>query len=307
MTKVHPVHWLYAQASAGIKELPRNGAWVVSRIVGSPGAGVASASGAATDAARRVSAAMADALPGGHDSVEIRLNRAEAAVMKAKKAEQEALAEAQSADRRAEAAKTVAEQGRERMREATREGKQEIERRTKEARQQLDRQLEQERERASQDVADRLEKLTAEVQAHIDESRQDAEDAARRAQERIDQAHEQMAAARVLAADATKAAQDAAEQAHQQVKAVAEEAEQHAGTADRVLNNARGTEEWLASETARAVQAEREYDVPERLDEHTKAELIDIAHALQIPGAARMQKTPLVRAIQKASRAKSRA
>ncbi len=64
MTKVHPVHWLYAQASVGIKELPRNGAWVLSRIVGSPGTAVGAASGAATDTARRVSAAMADALPG---------------------------------------------------------------------------------------------------------------------------------------------------------------------------------------------------------------------------------------------------
>jgi hypothetical protein len=73
-----------------------------------------------------------------------------------------------------------------------------------------------------------------------------------------------------------------------------------------VLDNARGTEERLASETAHAVKAEREYDVPERLDEHTKAELVDIAHALQIPNAARMNKAPLVRSIQKTSRAKSR-
>jgi hypothetical protein len=148
--------------------------------------------------------------------------------------------------------------------------------------------------------------VTSEVQAHIDESRQAAEEAAQRAKERIAEAHKQMAAARTLAAEATRAAQEAAEQAHQQARAVAEQADQNAGTADRLLADARGTENVLADETARAVQAERQYEVPERLNEHTKAELLDIAHPLEIQGAARMTKDQLVRSIQRASRAKVR-
>jgi len=83
-------------------------------------------------------------------------------------------------------------------------------------------------------------------------------------------------------------------------------ADQNAGTADRLLADARGTEDLLADETARAVQAERQYDVPERLSEHTKAELLDIAHPLEIQGAGRMTKDQLVRSIQRASRAKAR-
>jgi hypothetical protein len=79
MARVRPVHWLSGQASAGVKELPRNGAWLLSRIVGSPRSAAGSTGGAATDAARRVSAAVVDALPGARDSVEQRLKRAEAA------------------------------------------------------------------------------------------------------------------------------------------------------------------------------------------------------------------------------------
>jgi len=305
MGKLRPMHWLFAQASSGLKDLPRNGAWVLSRAMGSP-ASAGSMSGSATDAARRISAAVADVLPGPADSVEVRLKRAEAAVASAKQAEQEALAQARDADNLAEAAKDVAQQSRQRLREATREGKQEIDRRAQEARRSLEHQVGQEREQASQEVTDRFEKLRAEVEAHTLQARQDADEAAKRAQEQIAQAHEQMTAARTLAAEATRAAQEAADQAHRQARAVAEQADLNAGSADRALADAQGTEELLATETARAIQAEREYEVPERLDERTKAELLDIAHPLQISGAARMSKDQLVRSIQRASRAKTR-
>jgi colicin import membrane protein len=306
MGKLRAMHWLFAQASTGIKDLPRNGAWVLSRVVESPTSTAGSVSGSATDAARRISAAVADVLPGSHDSVEVRLKRAEAAVARAKQAEQEALAQARNADNLAEVAKAVTEEGRQRQREAAREGKQEIDRRAQEARRSLEHQVGQEREQASQEVTDRLEKLRAEVEAHTLQARQDADEAAKRAQEQIAQAHEQMTAARTLAAEATRAAQEAADQAHQQARAVAEQADLNAGSADRALADARGTEELLATETARAIQAEREYEVPERLDERTKAELLDIAHPLQISGVARMSKEQLVRSIQRASRAKAR-
>ena len=306
MGKLRAMHWLFAQTSTGIKDVPRNGAWVLSRVVGSPASAGGSASGSATDAARRISAAVADVLPGSHDSVEVRLRRAEAAVARAKQAEQEALAQARDADNLAEVAKAVTEEGRQQLREATREGKQEIDRRAQEARRSLEHQVGQEREQASQEVTDRLEKLRAEVEAHTLQARQDADEAAKRAQEQIAQAHEQMTAARTLAAEATRAAQEAADQAHRQARAVAEQADLNAGSADRALADAQGTEELLATETARAIQAEREYEVPERLDERTKAELLDIAHPLQISGAARMSKDQLVRSIQRASRAKTR-
>jgi hypothetical protein len=87
---------------------------------------------------------------------------------------------------------------------------------------------------------------------------------------------------------------------------VAEHADHDADTADRALDDARATEQALAHETARAVQAEHAYTVPQRLGEHTKAELLEIAQPLDIVGARRMTKVQLVRSIQQASKAKAR-
>jgi hypothetical protein len=137
--------------------------------------------------------------------------------------------------------------------------------------------------------------------------RGEAEVAAERAQLRIAEAHEQMAVARKLAAEATQAAQAAAEQAQRQAQSIAQKAEEDAGTAARVLDEARGTEQSLAGEVARAVRAEQQYEVPQRLSDHTRAELIAIAEPLAIHGAARMRKDQLVRSIQRASRTKAAA
>lgn len=305
MARRRPMRWISAQATTGVKELPRNGAWVLSRIVGTPDSASRSNGSGATDAARRVAAAITDAIPGG-DSVEIRLNRAHAAVERAKQAEQEALAEARDADARAEEAKAIAEQNRQRQREAAREAKQEVERRVQELRREMEQRIDQEREKANRDVAQRLDKLTAELHEQSETARGDAASAAERAKQRIAEAHEQMAAARTLAAEATEAAQGAAEQANRQMRELTERAEEQAGSAARVLDDARHTEKLLAGEAAHAVQAERQFEVPERLADHTKAELIDIASPLNIQGATRMNKEQLVRSIRRASRAAAR-
>jgi colicin import membrane protein len=296
-----PLHWLSAQVSHGITEMPRNGAWVLSKMIdssGSPREGAASA-------ARRVSATVADALP-GHDSVEARVKRAEVAVARAKQAEQAALADAREADSLAQAAKEVADQGRQRIREMTQDGKQEIERRAQEARRSLEREVAEERERAGREVADRLERIKSDVQDRTNKSRQDAEEAAARAQQRIAQAHEELARARALAAEATRAAQEAADQARQHARVVAEHADHDAAAAERVLDDSHSTEEALAHETARAVGAEQAHTAPERLSERTKAELLQIAQPLDIAGARRMTKVQLVRSIQRASKTKTR-
>jgi peptidoglycan DL-endopeptidase RipA len=296
-----PLHWLSAQVSRGITEMPRNGAWVLSKMLdssGSPREGAASAT-------RRVSARVADVLP-GHDSVEARLKRAEVAVARSKQAEQAALADAREADNLAQTAKEVAEQGRQQIREMTQDGKQEVERRAQEVRRSLEHEVAEERERAGREVADRLERIKAEVQDRTNKSRQDAEEAAARAQQRIAQAHEELAKARALAAEATRAAQEAADQARRQARVVAEHADRDADTADRALDAARSTEQALAHETARAVRAEQAYTAPQHLTEHTKAELLEIAQPLDIAGARQMTKVQLVRSIQRASKAKAR-
>jgi cell division septum initiation protein DivIVA len=115
-----------------------------------------------------------------------------------------------------------------------------------------------------------------------------------------------MASARELAAAATAAAREVADRAHQQAQAIADEAEQRAGSADRRLSAARGTEDALATTAARAVRSEQTSDVPEKLTDYTKAELLDIAQPLAINGASRMPKSQLVRAIRTASRSHAR-
>ena len=306
MSKIRPVQWLSSRAATGLTDLPRNGAWVLSKVLGSPAAVAESATSGATDGVRRLTAVVADTVPGAHDSVEIRLKRAESAVDRAKKAEQEALAEAQDAGARADLAKSVADDGKQRLRDATRDGKQEVDRRTQQARDHHGQLIEQEREKASREIGARLEQLTQDVQEQVDSARHDAEEAAARAQVRIDEAHQQMSAARALAGAATEAAQEVAERAHQQARAIADEAEQRAGSADQRLKAARGTEAALATTAARAVQDEQTTAVPEKLTDYTKAELLDVAEPLAISGASRMPKSQLVRAIRTASRAQAR-
>jgi hypothetical protein len=129
---------------------------------------------------------------------------------------------------------------------------------------------------------------------------------AERAQALIEDAHQQMAEARSLAAEATAAAQEAADQAHAHARAVAEKAEAQTGSAERVVEDARQAEGALANEAAGAVRAEQKQPIPTRLNERTKAELVELAQPLQIEGASRMTKDELVRAVRSASRARQR-
>ena len=78
------------------------------------------------------------------------------------------------------------------------------------------------------------------------------------------------------------------------------------GRRTRVVKDARRAESALADEAARAVRAEQEQQIPARLSERTKAELVELAQPLQIEGASRMTKDQLVRAIRSASRARQR-
>ena len=312
MSKIRPVRWLASQASSGLKDLPRNGEWLLSRALPSPGSDHGSGGHGAPEGRglvgglRRLSVAVGDAFPGVHNSVETRLRRAEAAVASARKAEQQALEEAQNASDRADAANAIADEGKQRLGQATRDGQQEVDQRTREAQEHVRQLVEQEREKAERDVTARLEHLTAEVEAHTERARKEAEEATQRARAQIEDAHQRMATARALAAEATEAAQETADQTRQQATAVADDAEQRAKSADQVVSDAHGTERVLARDVAHAVQAEQRSGVLEALIDRTKAELLVIAEPLQVGGAAQMTKNQLVRSIRNASRTKAR-
>ena len=110
----HPFQWLSDQARNGLKDLPANASWLLSRALEpAEAAGDAAESAAADtrDRARKVKASVKDAVPGG-DSVEERMKRAREAAERAQDAEAEAVEAAREAKERSERAKEVGEQGR---------------------------------------------------------------------------------------------------------------------------------------------------------------------------------------------------
>jgi hypothetical protein len=78
---------------------------------------------------------------------------------------------------------------------------------------------------------------------------------------------------------------------------VADDAEQAVGSADQLASNTRRTEDSLANEGVRAVRVGQKQDVAAKLTGYTRAELLELAHPLKIPNAARMRKLELIKAI----------
>ena len=130
MPRIRPARWVAGHAASGLRDLPRNGAWLVSKVLRSSVAATESAAHDTSDGLRRVTIAVADvsrrARFGGDQAQAGRRRRSPGR----KRPEQQALAEAQTASEQADAAKAVSEDAKRRVREATREGKQEVQRRT---------------------------------------------------------------------------------------------------------------------------------------------------------------------------------
>ena len=80
MSNNTPVRWLAKHAAVGIKDLPRNVSWVLSKTLAEP---AEQAANGTRDRARGASAAVRDALPIGSDSLETRLKRAREAAKQA--------------------------------------------------------------------------------------------------------------------------------------------------------------------------------------------------------------------------------
>lgn len=299
MSKNRPEPWRYNHAPSVLSELPRNGALLISKALGFAADLEGSSSAVASGGRRGVTPAVPNARPSRYASVEVGLKRAEAALAVAKAAERQAWLEAQDARARADIAGSIGDEGEQRMRQATDEAQREVDRRTQQARDRLEQLVERERQKASRDVAAWLEQVMVEIETQLGRARKSAEEADARARR-------QLASAQALAAEATAAAREVADQAHRQAGVGADEAEQRARSADQVVSDARGIEQVLARDAARAVQADEEFDVPNGLTKHTKAELLDIARPLQVQAAARMTKDQLVTAIRDASRPYSR-
>lgn len=146
-TMIRPLRWVTHQATTGLKDLPRNSAWLLSKAKTAPSTMTKAAGSGIADNIRRMTATAADHPSGEQDSLDVRLKQAQAAIASAKQAERDALAEAQQVKAMADAAKAAADEGEERIRQALSDAEQEVERRMQAARAHFAQLLDNERER----------------------------------------------------------------------------------------------------------------------------------------------------------------
>ena len=291
---------LAERARTGLKEMPSNAAWVLSRAL-QP---VDSAATEARDQRRKIGAAVADAAPLGGDSVEIRMKRARDAAERAREAEEEALEAAQESKELSDHARQVSERGRARKQEVDRETNRELKQRIAEAQKAADDLITRERQAAEADVEEQRQEIYAEVDEDIEGAQREAEAAQQRAEELVEEATEKLAEARRLADEGADAARAAAEEAHREAQQLASEAEQQAGDAEARIAAA---EQIRDESKATAKQAARKLDNERAnggLQSYNKPELLELAASIGIGGRTNMSKRELVNAIAKASRTK---
>jgi Rho termination factor, N-terminal domain len=255
----------------GLREMPSNAAWLLSR---------------GRDRRRKVSAAMVDAAPVGGDSVEIRMKRA------------------RDSKERSEYARQVSERGRARVAEVDRETSRWIKQRVAEAQKAADELVERERQAAEEDAQEEQQEVYAAVEEETEDAQLEAEEAQERAEALVEDATSKLADARRLAEEAAEAARAAAEEAHRQAKQLADEAEQQASDAEARVAAAEQLREQpkaTAKDTARRLERGTTNG---DLESYNKPELMELAASIGIEGRTNMTKGELVGAITKASRTK---
>jgi len=125
-----PVRRLSKTLGLGVKELPSNAAWLVSKAGHKGRSHVPAAASTVThglaDAARHAGVAVVDALPVGGDSIELRMQRARAAVAEAQEAEEAAVRESIEAEQQAQEAERVAQRCRDYVRDVENEQRESV-------------------------------------------------------------------------------------------------------------------------------------------------------------------------------------
>jgi colicin import membrane protein len=298
MSRPRPLQRLADSAGTGLRELPSNAAWLLSRVLPPDTAGPAAAT---RDTARRIRASVEDVAPVG-DSVETRMKRARAAAERAQQAEEEAVAAAEASKQSADRARLVAESNRSQIADLKRELKRRVEESVKEARRAAEVRIERERAAAQAEADEELERRQSEAEAETRDAQHDAEVKQQRAKELVAEAHERLAEARALAGEATQAARAAAEEAHRQAQLLAADAEQQAQAADRRVAAAEEVGKAAAVTGEATSQRLDRRPIDGDLESQTKGELLDLAAAMDIEGRANLTKAELISAIKRASR-----
>src|SRR5215207_8004809 len=194
MAPPQATHWLSDQARLGLRELPTNAAWLLSRLQPTEVAG--STAAGTRDKARKLTASVLDAAPVG-DSVETRMKRARAAAERAQEAEDEALDAARAASESSQQVGELTESNRAWLADVEREANRRAEQRVADAqreaddqvaqaRRAADEQLEEERAAARADADEELDNAQAEAREEIEAAQRDAQAAQQRADELLE-------------------------------------------------------------------------------------------------------------------------
>lgn len=271
------------QVKAGLKELPSNVSWLVSKVRSSNSAGSTGVNGQdmvrdvrdrALEKARDLKGTLADVR--SDDSVEAKLERAREAARRAEEDERRALDLAREAEALAEHARQVSEEGNAQIRQAEQEGKRFVKEQKAESEREAQRMI-QEREANARAESDReINEKRESARAEAEQAQAEAEQAQAEAEEAMIEATESMAEARRLSEEAKRAAIDAAEEASRQAQRVADEAVEQ-------------------------VKATNGGD----LESRSKEELLDLAAAIDVPGRSKMSKPELITAIKGSSSGRS--
>ena len=295
----HPGRWLVHQAKIAVTEFPDNAGWLMRKIA-TPRP-VERAIDEARGGPRRVSESIADAVPFGGDSLDLRLNRAREALEDAERAEEHALQQMGEANDLAQRAKTVAADGRRRLQETKAAGDAATKRRVAEAQRRANAMVAEERAAAEADASRDLDEVAAQNEAEAEDAQRRAEEAHDRAEAEMDAAREQLAEARTLADEAAEAARSAAEEAHRRARAMTEQAEAQSRAADERAAEADRARGSVTLQTAEFVQQTEKAPAADDLADKTKPELLDLAASLEIEGRSGMTKAELAKAVRRAS------
>jgi chromosome segregation ATPase len=287
----------------GLREMPSNAAWLVSRFV-KPAGAIGGAAAGARDKSRKVTAAVVDVAPVG-DSVEIRAKRAHDAAERAREAEERALEAARESKALADRAGAVSERGRARLKDVDLETSRHVKQRVGEAQKEAEELVRRERQDAEADAKERREEVEEEVENEVAEAEMAADESRRRAEELVEDAAQALAEARRLADEAAEAARSAAEEANRQAQQLQNEAKQRASYAEARVEAAEELRERAAA-TAKQTAWELDREGTDGLDAYKKSELVELAAGIGIEKRTDMTKDELVEAITQAARRRAR-
>jgi colicin import membrane protein len=288
----------------GLREMPSNALWLLSRAV-SPVDAVDEVAGSAVasvrDQGRKVEAAVLDAAPVRGDSVDVRIRRARDAAERAREAEDRAREAAQDAKARAERVQEISEHGRRRLEEAERQSDRDVKQRVAEAEKAAQEFVRRERQAAEAAAEEHRSEVVEEVENEIADAHREADQARQDAEELVADASDQLAEAGRLADEAAGAARATAEEAQRQAQELTHQAERQASAAEAKVRTTEELRDELvttAKETARSLNQE----TTNGLGSYSKAELVDLAAGIGIRGRSTMTKKELVAALRTASR-----